>query len=217
MSKSVVTIILLLCAVFAFADVVDDWHRDQAAIESMLQQKRYADARKASIKLTNRMFDRLGTDDASSKMLARTVALRAAAEDGLGNVDDTNWYRQVAKLLDPQVALPPMTTPVPEPLDVRHLGSPPVDAASGKIEAPQRSRKRDPERPAIVNALGVAMAVLEVAIDVDGTVKQPRIVSSPAPSVSYAALEAVKQWRFRPGTMDGKPVPILFHLTITFH
>lgn len=218
MKKSVVTFILIFSAAFAFADVVDDWHRDQAAIEAMLQQKRYADARKASIKLANRMFDRLGADAASSKLLAQAVALRAAAEDGLGNVDDTNWYRQVAVALDPQVVLPPMTTPLPQRIDVRNLApSPPIDLATAKMEAPQRTRKRDPERPAIVNALGVAAVELEVAIDVDGLVRQPRIISSPAPSVSYAALEAMKQWRFRPGTSDGKPVPVIFRITFTFH
>jgi TonB family protein len=85
------------------------------------------------------------------------------------------------------------------------------------MEAPQRTRKRDPERPAIVNSLGQAMVELEVAIDVDGMVRQPRIISSPAPTVAYAALESIKQWRFRPGKMDGKPVRIDFHMTFTFH
>jgi TonB family protein len=218
MRRTLLTFIaLLLIALPLFADVVDDWHRDQAAIEAMLQQKRYADARKASIKLINRMFDRLGTDVDSGRLLAQTVALRAAAEDGLGNVDDTNWYRQVAKALDPQVVPLPMTTPLPEPLDFHHVGSPSDDSASAKVEAPQRTRKRDPERPAIINALGEAIAVVEVVIDVDGMVRQPRIVSSPAPSVSYSALEALKQWRFKPGTMAGKPVPVLFHLTFNFH
>jgi len=183
----------------------------------MLQQKRYAEARKASIKLTNRMFDRLGANADASKIFAQTVALRAAAEDGLGNVDDTNWYRQVAKDLDPQIVLPPMTTPVPKPLDVLHLDSPPIDPATAKTEPPERTRKRDPERPAIVNALDQAIAVLEVTIDVDGMVRQPRIVSSPAPSVSYAALEAIKQWRFRPGRIGGTPFPVLFHITFNFH
>jgi len=214
--NALVFISLLFGAAFAFADFVADWRRDQAAIEVMLQQKRFAEARKASIKLTNRIFDRLGATPADAEILARTVALRAGAEDGLGNIDDTNWYRQVAKALDPQVVLPPMATPLPEPVATLHLGSPPADAAS-KVEAPQRTRKRDPERPAIVNALGVATVELEVAIDLDGMVRQPRIISSPAPSVSYAALEAIKQWRFRPGTMDGKPFPVIFRITFTFH
>jgi hypothetical protein len=215
--RAIAVITLVFCAVSVFADVVDDWRRDQASIEAMLQQKRYAEARKASIKLTNRMFDRLGANADASRLLARTVALRAAAEDGLGNVDDTNWYRQVAKDLDPQIVLPPMTTPVPEPIDAHPVRESPIDASSAKVEAPERTRKRDPERPAIVNALGEAIVVLEVAIDVDGMVRQPRIISSPAPSVSYAALEALKQWRFRPGRMGGKPVPVVFHITLNFH
>src|SRR5947208_1594636 len=146
---------LLLCAVSAFADRVDDWRRDQAAIEAMLQQKRYADARKASIKLTNHMFDHLGATAADAELLARTIALRAAAEDGLGNVDDTNWYRQVAKVLDPQVVFLPMMTPLPEPIELHRVTAPSNDPAA-KVEAPQRTRKRDPERPAIVSDLGQA-------------------------------------------------------------
>jgi TonB family protein len=219
MRKTVLTFMgALLVAITAFGDVIDDWHRDQAAIEAMLQQKHYAEARKASIKLINRMFDRLGANADASRLLAQTVALRAAAEDGLGSVDDTNWYRQVAKALDAQVVLPPMTTQLPQPIDVRRLDpSPPIDLATAKVEAPQRTRKRDPERPAIVNALGEAIVELEVAIDVDGMVRQPRIVSSPAPTVSYAALEAIKQWRFKPGRMGGKPVPVVFRITFNFH
>jgi TonB family protein len=212
-----ILIALLLVAVSSFGDAVDDWRRDQAAIEAMLQQRRYADARKASIKLTHRMFDRLGANAEASELLARTVALRAAAEDGLGNVDDTNWYRDVATALDPHVVLPPMTTPVPEAIVGHLLGFPSSEPGLPAVEAPQRTRKRDPERPAVVNVLGEAVAVLQVIIDVDGMVRQPRIKSSPAPSVSYAALEALRQWRFRPGKMAGKPVPVTFNMTFNFH
>jgi TonB family protein len=217
MRRTITFIALLLVALSVCADVVDGWRRDQEAIEAMLQQKQYAEARKASIKLDNRMFDRLGANADASKMLALTVALRAAAEDGLGNADDTNWYRQVAKVLDPQIVLPPMTTPLPEPLDVHHVKEQSTDGPFAKTEPPESTRKRMPERPAIVNALGNAIVVLEVVIDVDGMVRQPRIVSSPAPSVSYAALEAVRQWRFRPGRIKDKPVPVLFHTTFNFH
>ena len=66
-------------------DVIDDWHRDQAAIEAMLQQKHYAEARKASIKLTNRMFDRLGTDDAVDQ---------AAGADGRVARSGRGWPRK---------------------------------------------------------------------------------------------------------------------------
>jgi TonB family protein len=206
MRRTITFIALLLCAVSAFADRVADWRRDQAAIEALLRQKQYAEARKASIKLTNHMLDRMAADDDAGKLFARTVALRAAAEDGLGNVDDTNWYRQVAKALDTQVALPTMTTPLPEPITVVL----PMDVT----EKPEVTHKRDPERPGSVNG---ATAVVRVVIDVDGVVRQPSIVSSQVPAASYAAFEAVKQWRFRPAKKDGKAVAMPFNMTIAIH
>jgi len=30
------------------------------------------------------------------------------------------------------------------------------------------------------------------------------------------AIKAVKQWRFEPGTKDGKPVPVLMTIEMTF-
>jgi hypothetical protein len=210
MRKIVLTFVsLVLVSVCAFADRIDDWRRDQTAIEALLQQKRYAEARKASIKLTNHMLDRLGADAQASTLLARTVALRAAAEDGLGNVDDTNWYRQVATLLDPQVAMPAMRTPLPAAILFMEQ--------SDVTTKPEVTRRRPPERPGVVNALGVGVGVVRVVIDVDGAVRQPSIVSSPAPSVAYATLESAKQWRFRPATKDGKAVATSFTLTITMH
>jgi len=206
MRRAITFIALLLCAFSAFADRVADWRRDQTAIEALLQQKRYAEARKASIKLTNHMLDRMAADDEAGKLFARTVALRAAAEDGLGNVDDTNWYRQVAKALDPQVALPPMTTPLPEPIA--------VVLTMEVTEKPEVTRKRDPEHPGSVT--GRVTAVVRLVIDVDGVVRQPSI-SSEVPAASYAALEAVKQWRFRPAKKDGKAVATPFNMTIAIH
>jgi outer membrane biosynthesis protein TonB len=30
------------------------------------------------------------------------------------------------------------------------------------------------------------------------------------------AMSAVKQWRFKPGTMGGRPVDVIFNLTVNF-
>jgi TonB family protein len=187
----------------------DDWRRDQGAIETQLQQKDYAAARKASIKLTNQMLDRLGANAEAIRLLADTVSLRASAEEGLGNADDATWYRQVATALDPPRKA--LANKDPDSPVSRAAFASPAD------KAPEVIRRREPVRPGIIAAIGPSQVVVRVMIDIDGIVRQPSIAASPAPSVSYAALEAVRQWRFRPGTSDGKPVPVIFSLTITFH
>jgi len=30
------------------------------------------------------------------------------------------------------------------------------------------------------------------------------------------AVEAVKQWKFKPGTLNGEPVDVIFNLTVNF-
>ena len=46
----------------------------------MLQVKRYAKARKASIKLTKQMLDRLGANTDASKLFAQTVAIARSGQ-----------------------------------------------------------------------------------------------------------------------------------------
>jgi hypothetical protein len=187
----------------------DDWRRDQAAIETQLQQKQYAAARKASIKLANQMLDRLGANAEAIRLLADTASLRASAEQGLGNADEATWYQQVAAALDPPRKA--LTNKDPDSPVSRATFSSPAD------KAPEVIRRREPVRPGIINAIGPSQVVIKTVIDIDGMVRQPTIVASPAPSVSYAALEAVHEWRFRPGMSEGKPVPAIFSLTIRFH
>jgi hypothetical protein len=187
----------------------DDWRRDQAAIETQLQQKQFAAARKASIKLANQMIDRLAANAEAIRLMADTASLRAAAEEGLGNTDDAIWYTQVAAAIDPPRKA--LTNKDPD--------SPVSRATFSSIpdRTPEVIHRREPVRPGIIDAIGASQVVIKTVIDIDGMVRQPTIVESPGPSASYAALEAVHQWRFRPGTSAGKPVPVIFSLTVRFH
>ena len=53
--------------------------------------------------------------------------------------------------------------------------------------------------------------VLEVVVLPDGSVGPVRVVKAPLPAFGLddAAINAAKQWLFRPGTLGGKPVPML--------
>ena len=58
--------------------------------------------------------------------------------------------------------------------------------------------------------------ILEAIIDQKGLVTDLRVIKSLSKELDDEALRAVRQWRFRPGTQNGTPVPVIFSLTVNF-
>ena len=54
--------------------------------------------------------------------------------------------------------------------------------------------------------------LVDALIDANGRVTTMKIVSGPT-LLHQAAMDALKQWKYQPATLDGKPVPM--HLTVT--
>lgn len=82
---------------------------------------------------------------------------------------------------------------------------------------PRLARRVDPVYPDKAREMGLEGAVrLRVAIARDGTIEDVKALSGD-PILAEAATDAVKQWRYRPILLDGKPVPVLTVLTVTFH
>jgi TonB family protein len=59
--------------------------------------------------------------------------------------------------------------------------------------------------------------VLQVVITPDGRATDIQVVKGPGLGLEEKAVEAVKQWRFKPANgPGGKPVPVVVPLEITF-
>jgi TonB family protein len=57
---------------------------------------------------------------------------------------------------------------------------------------------------------------LSVVVRTDGTVSDVTVVKSLDPELDQQAIAAAKQWTFKPGTIDGKPVNVAVTLELTF-
>jgi protein TonB len=57
--------------------------------------------------------------------------------------------------------------------------------------------------------------VLEATIAEDGSTRDLKIISGP-PLLAEAAIEAVRQWRYRPSLLNGKPVAVQKQITVIF-
>ena len=57
---------------------------------------------------------------------------------------------------------------------------------------------------------------VQAVIGLDGSVESVEILSSSNPIFNDAALAAVRQWKYRPAAMSGRPVRVFFTVAVTF-
>jgi TonB family protein len=84
----------------------------------------------------------------------------------------------------------------------------------GAIRAPQRLDR--PTYPPEAQAAGIkGNVVAEVVIDVAGNVTDAKVLQS-IPLLDEAALQAFRNWRFAPTSINGQPVPVRMTVTTNF-
>jgi TonB family protein len=89
-----------------------------------------------------------------------------------------------------------------------HLSSETIKAVSHAV---------DPDYPALAKQMNVQGSVLlQVRIGRDGNIEAVHVVSGPD-ILSAAAVQAVKQWHFKPYLEEGQPVETEAHITVNFN
>lgn len=97
---------------------------------------------------------------------------------------------------------------------------PPPPAApvrvGGDISAPRLIHRVDPEYPDLaVRAQIEGMVILEATVDRTGAVSDTRILRSHG-VLDEAAMDAVREWRYEPLLLNGKPTPFILTVTVSF-
>ncbi|HJZ12475.1 MAG TPA: energy transducer TonB, partial [Acidobacteriota bacterium] len=58
--------------------------------------------------------------------------------------------------------------------------------------------------------------ILEAVITKTGTVEEMKILRALHPVLDQAAMNAVKQWKYKPAVLNGRPVKVYFTVTVNF-
>jgi protein TonB len=88
--------------------------------------------------------------------------------------------------------------------------------ASTLVTPPVRIRDASPVYPELPRlARTEGQVVIEAVIGVTGDVVETRVLRS-TPLFAEAALAAVRQWKYRPTLINGRPVPVVLTVTVTF-
>lgn len=91
----------------------------------------------------------------------------------------------------------------------------PMDAKKMRLPVVQRQQK--PIYPYSMRRGGFRGEVtVQFVVDTEGRVREPSVRRSNNPMLDAPALDAVRQWRFKPGTLDGQPVNVRMMVPMIF-
>lgn len=121
----------------------------------------------------------------------------------------------------PGVTPPPPPPPPPPPSDVPESYKKtfarlhPVHLRAGVIN-PVLVHEVKPVYSEDMKAAKIAGDVeVEAIVDAEGKVADARVITG-APELQDAALDAVRQWEFKPGEVNHQPVPVIVQIQLTF-
>ena len=154
-----------------------------------------------------------------AEVAGRTYTLNVVAQTG--HLQASVVVRQGAELIDEvrgfwraktyevsDVALPVPTRMTTDGVALR---------VGGDVKAPVVISRAEPIYPAEARKARISgIVILETVIDRNGDVRDVTVMKGLPYGLSEAAADAVRQWKFRPATLNGQPVDVIFNLTVSF-
>jgi protein TonB len=143
---------------------------------------------------------------------------------------------------EPVVVPPPEPEPMIVPERITPVKAPPIEMPTFEVEipAPPAPPPPPPEPTGPIRVGGDVLApvkvsapdpvytetartariegtvILEAVIDKNGNVDRVKVLKGLPMGLDRAAVDAVKRWKFEPGTHQGKPVDVIYNLTVHF-
>src|SRR5262245_35991361 len=86
------------------------------------------------------------------------------------------------------------------------------------VSTPTVLKRVEPQYTPESRALGiVGTVVLQAVVQADGTAKIVKVVKPLNLDLTESAIQAIEQWKFRPGMRDGKEVPVSVNVEVNFN
>ncbi|HVS02511.1 MAG TPA: TonB family protein [Thermoanaerobaculia bacterium] len=148
--------------------------------------------------------------------------------------------RQIPQPKKKKVPIPDPTPDEPEPIRMPEEVEPEIDLPDTDLvfDIPEGPPPAEPEGPIIVagdvvppektfapqpvypemarKARVQGVVIVQAIIDKQGQVTNVKVLKGLPMGLDQAAAEAVKKWKFKPATLNGKPVDVYYNLTVNF-
>jgi TonB family protein len=87
----------------------------------------------------------------------------------------------------------------------------------GDVQAPKIVQRVNPKYPQEARDKRIAgVVIVEALVSREGDVRESKVLKPLPYGLDQAAVDAVKQWKFRPATYQGQPVDVLANFPVSF-
>ena len=87
----------------------------------------------------------------------------------------------------------------------------------GDVKAPEKVSAPNPQYTEIARKARIqGVVIVQAIIDKEGNVTNVKVLKGLPMGLEEAAVEAIKSWKFKPATLNGKPVTVYYNLTVNF-
>lgn len=148
--------------------------------------------------------------------------------------------REIPKARAKKVPIPDPTPDEPEPIRLPEEIEPEIDIpdtdiifgipegpppaepegpirVGGDVQPPVKVSAPSPQYTEIARKARIqGVVIVEAIIDKEGSVTNVKVLKGLPMGLDTAAADAVKKWKFQPATLNGKPVAVIYNLTVNF-
>ncbi|MFQ5349207.1 MAG: energy transducer TonB [Thermoanaerobaculia bacterium] len=202
-------------------EVILRWQQTLEESDLRLQAGEWKRVRKMTNRLLNEIGERVERGPVAP-YLASAAAQRGIAEAALGNDRKALWAWEMAVALNPDLAELDLTlygeggARLLRQREARQstefvLLTMPGAEPPRKLAAPSPTYPRAKKIACLEQSI-----VVDSIIDAEGLPQRPQLRSAAYPVLGFAAMEALRDWRFEPARLDGRAVPVKFSLQANF-